>query len=84
MDTTYRVTVNGAERLRFRADFTTAASPIRVLDELGCPWVTAFQVGDARHKPTIAAERINNWFRAQNRSLAWAEDETPEIVAEEA
>jgi len=81
MTTTYQVLVNGIERLRFRADFTQASSPICTVDQLGRPFVTVFQVADAKHRPHTAAEMLNNWFRSQDLSDAWGEGETP-VVAE--
>jgi hypothetical protein len=81
MTTTYQVLVNGTERLRFRADFTQAHSPICTIDQHGRPFATAFQVADARHKPQSAAELLNNWFRSHHLSDIWGDGETP-VVAE--
>lgn len=70
MKTTYRVMVNGSERLNFSADFDQAASPI-LMDGDGTP----FQVADARHNPVEAAEILNGYCHSEGGE-AFGDDET--------
>lgn len=77
----YRATVDGVERMRFRGDFSQAASPIML--ECGEPGSgdytsTPYQVADARHRPREAAEMLAGWCRNEGGEVI-GEDEVIEV-----
>lgn len=72
--TTYQVLVDGDVRMTFSADFVQASSPILLEGDS-----TPFQVADARHRKSEAAELLNSWCRNQGGEM-WSDDEEIEIV----
>ena len=70
--TTYRVLVNGEERLRFSADFASPESPLII--------TAPFQVADVRHCPIEAARLLNDWLRSGEM---WGHKEQIVVAPEE-
>ena len=77
----YTARVNGDDRLNFRGDFAQASSPLEIGGDEGFQ-STPFQVADARHRPAIAAEILNDWCRSQGGE-AWSEDEVARVAIED-
>lgn len=76
---TYQVVVGGAVRMRFAANFAQASCPITLEGDS-----TPFQVADARHRPSVAAEKLVAWCDSQGGSNVGADEEyTVEVVEDE-
>lgn len=72
---TYVVTVDGQERLRFRADFTNSGFPLLIVDpQADTEKMTTISVRDATHRPHNAARMLNDWCEAQGGGC-WGGDE---------
>ncbi len=79
MTSTYKIVVAGETRATFTADFAQASSPI-MLDGNSTP----FQVADARHKPSKAAELLIDWCDSEGGEIVGDDEEYEvEAVAEE-
>lgn len=70
---TYIISVDGNERATFSANFAEASSPI-LIDGRSTP----FQVADARHRETRAAQILIDWCRSQGGPIV-DEDEDWEV-----
>lgn len=77
MTATYQVKVNDEVRMTFAGDFAQASSPIQLEGDS-----TPFQVADASHRPTRAAELLINWCDSQGGSNV-GDDEEYEVVCVE-
>lgn len=75
MKTTYQVKVGKTVRMIFEGDFAQANSPLTIEGTS-----TPFQVADARHRPSKAAEILNGWCRSEGGE-AWGEDEDVTVAA---
>lgn len=74
MKTTYQVKVGKTVRMTFEGDFAQASSPLTIEGNS-----TPFQVADARHRPTKAADVLNGWCRSEGGE-AWSDDEEIEVI----
>uniref|UniRef100_A0A6M3XSM2 Uncharacterized protein n=1 Tax=viral metagenome TaxID=1070528 RepID=A0A6M3XSM2_9ZZZZ len=70
---TWVVTVGREERLRYRASWASASSPIEIIDgdEVRA---TPFQVADAYHAPVRVPALLWGWLDSEG-GAPWAEDE---------
>ena len=77
--TTYKIVVDGQTRATFTADFAQASSPL-LLDGESTP----FQVADARHKPSKAAELLIGYCDTMGGEIVGDDEEYEVEEVEEA
>lgn len=79
MTMTYQIKVGNNVRMTFAGDFTQASSPLTLEGDS-----TPFQVADARHNVSRAAEMLIDWCDSQGGSnVSGDEDYEVEVEAAE-